>query len=313
MWSKIFQWASQNKNVPAISTQNIVQTAIQEINNAISKNKISLEETKKTQKELNNSLQIYLKQINTLEIDAKNAVKRNDDQSAKDFLNKKNWAGEQAKQYQALHKQVSETVQELERQIAVLELRNTEIHTKEAMLNAKLQKVNTDREMQSYLAELDQTLGFDAFSNKIETINLENQIAQDIISLDSFDDINAENDLKNLQNNIVKEGLKEEQQKINQLMGRYFKPESAKKTTEDSQKITALKNDLLHKFFAQKELPITESNDKNIVNKLLPNINPKETIINNFFENTAIQATKLTQEDIDIANKKKIVDDFFKN
>lgn len=257
MWSKLFSWSSQKKNEPqpqqpALSPAEMVRLALEEIDKNITQNHQSLRETQNTQAQIQGKLRTQIAELNNLSTQAENALRKNDQTTTKNLLEKKVWIQEQAQQYQYLLEQLAQTIQQLEKQIAGLEMRKIEINAKETLLTAQLQKANSQKEMQTYLYELDKTLGFDSFERQIEAINIENQLANDILAFDdALKNSLPTQTIESMQQQAIQAQEDAQNQKMNTLFGRYFE---AKKDQLSKQEKTPNpdQKEILQSFFDQK-------------------------------------------------------------
>lgn len=297
MWSKLFSWSNQKKNETQPQAQptpaEMVRLAIAEIDKNIAQNQKSLQETKVTQTQIQTRLKEQIIELNSLTTQAENALRKKDELNAQNLMNKKVWLQEQAQQYQNLLAQLAHTIQQLEKQVAGLEMRKIEINTKETLLTAQLQKATSQKEMQSYLGELDKTLGFDNFERQIEAINIENQLANDILAFDVALE-NTQPNVQELQKQVAQEQQEAQSQKMNSIFGRYFDTsktaQKEKKTAED---FKAMRQDLLGSFFKDKtDLPAQADTQTS----------PKSQVISDFFAEKPAEPK---------SDKQKQIDDFF--
>lgn len=282
----------------------MVRLALAEIDKNIAQNQQSLRETKTTQAQIQDKLKGQVLELNTLTDQAEKALKKNDELTAQNLLGKKVWIQEQVQQYQHLLAQLAHTIQQLEKQIAGLEMRKVEISTKETLLTAQLQKVTSQKEMQSYLGELDKTLGFDSYEKQIESISIENQLANDILAFDeALKNSQPLPTVQDLQQQVAQEQQEAQAQKMNTIFGRYF---DAQKNAQQEKKVTqdynAMRKDLLASFFSQKQ---TSQETVQQASQDLPTANnTKDKFINDFF-------TEKTPEPAPKSDKQKAIDDFF--
>ena len=298
MWSKLFHWkAGKNDNQqPQPTPAELVRLALAEMDTHINTNKLALNETRDTQIHIQEKLKAQITALNTTAGKAEAALKKNDELTARNLLAQKNWQHEQAQQYQNLLEQLAHTIQQLEKQVAILEMRKIEIQTKETILTAQLQKATSQKEMQSYLGELDKTLGFDSYAQQIETISLENQLANDLLAFDeALENAQPAQTISQLQNQLAQEQRAEQEKKMNTIFTRYF--DATKTQTQDikkTQDFEAMRQNLLHSFFLSKQTqtPTTQ---------ITP---PKNNAITDFFA----QDTPKEQP-----NKQKQINDFFGN
>jgi phage shock protein A len=325
MWSKLFNWKKAEKKQTETETESVdvVRLALTEIDKNIAQNRKALHETQNTQIQIQEKLREQILELNSLNDKAEQALRKNDETQAKNLLGKAQWLKEQAQQYQHLLAQLAQTIQQLEKQIAGLEMRKVEIATKETLLTARLQKVTSEKEMQSYLGELDKTLGFDSFERQIEAISIENRLANDILAFDealenstnlpkdnssisSKDNLPAQN-IQSLQQKFAQEAQEKQAQKMNTIFGRYF---DAQKTAQQDKKKTqdfqAMRQELFSSFFAPKETEEQQEQPK----QPTPNIqaSSKDKLITDFFvdKNTEPESQPKT-------DKQKQIDDFFGN
>lgn len=302
MWSKLFSWSNQKKNnaqaepIPPTPAE-MVQLAIAEIDKNILQNQCSLQETKATQAQIQEKMRAQILELNGLTDQAEKALKKNDELTAKNLMGKKVWLQEQAQQYQHLITQLAQTIQQLEKQIAGLEMRKIEINTKETLLTAQLQKATSQKEMQSYLGELDKTLGFDSFERQIAAIDIENQLASDILAFDeALKNTSPTQNFENIQKQVAQEQQEAQTQKMNNIFGRYFDSQkSSSKEQKNTQDFQTMRKELLNNFFVNKqpEKPTqTQSNEKS-------------QLITDFF------AQEKAPEQETVSDKQKQINDFF--
>jgi phage shock protein A len=311
MWSKLFNWKkteAQAQAQPQNSPADMVRLALAEIDKNIAQNQQSLRETKMTQAQIQDKLKEQVLELNALTDKAEKALKKNEVLTAQNLLGKKGWIQEQVQQYQHLLAQLAHTIQQLEKQIAGLEMRKIEISTKETLLTAQLQKVTSQKEMQSYLGELDKTLGFDSYEKQIEAINIENQLANDILAFDeALQNSQPLPNVQDLQQQVAKEQQEVQAQKMNSIFGRYF---DAQKNAQQEKKITqdynAMRKDLLTSFFSQKQASQETAQQASQDSPTADKNNHKDKLINDFFTEKKPEPEPEPKSD-----KQKAIDDFF--
>lgn len=299
MWSKLFNWSSKQANTTAQPNPNeLVRLALAEIDKNIASNQQAWRDTQATQVQIQGKLKAQLLEINAITEKAEKALKRNEDATARNLWTQKIWLQEQAQQYQHLLTQLAQTIQQLEKQIAGLEMRKIEITTKETLLTAQLQKVTSQKDMQNYLGELDKTLGFDSYEKQIQTISIENQLANDILAFDeALENTQPDQTITQMQQQIATEQREVQEKKMNTIFTRYFDAKKvAQQETQKAQDFNKMRSDLLASFFTQKNLPApTEQTEK----QAEPN-----KVITDFFANTEAKNDQTP-------NKQKQIDDFF--
>lgn len=302
MWNKLKNkltdfFSTKNESV----SKNLIDLAIVEIQNAAKKNQESLNKTLENQKNIFTILEQHQQEAAYLYKAATLAVKKGQEIEAKNILEKKAFIDKQVQQYDAIHQNLTNTVQQLQNQLAQLKFREEEIKTKELILKTKLQNANSQKELNEVLSELEKSEHFQLYETELEKIAIENELTNDLLSLDKeFDSLTSNDNVAQMRAKIAQEEQqKKEQQlqnqfkKINQIFAQ--QEEQQKKEIEDKKQI--LLQELLKSKATQTE-QLQEAQKR--IDDFFSNRNPsdKNKIVDDFFK----------QDD-----KQKKIDDFFKN
>ncbi|HAS38924.1 MAG TPA: hypothetical protein DCS93_00525 [Microscillaceae bacterium] len=314
MWSKLNKTLSKfiknsddndqedNDDVPEQAPTELIEITIQELEEAIVKTQSSLEQTSDNQQNIKAQLLGYQRNAADLYRQAMEASKKGQDIQAQELVRKKNLAEKQAAQYQVLYTNVSGTVHQFESQIEKMRLKIQELRSKEVILKAKLENAKTQKELGTYLTELNQSADLEAFEDELNEIELEAKLVNDLQSLDEeeFDQMETQAGMASLQDDIAAEErrLQEERdtqrfKKINQIFDRNTSHEKQLSKTRQKN-YQAKKQKLMEALMQQNVTP--ESSDK------------KSDQFQTFFENTHVENTPApTQE---TSKSQQILDDF---
>ncbi len=304
MWSKfgsLFKSGSIKNKVVA-NPQQMIQLAVKEIETAIQKNESSLLKTLENQKEIAGKLEEYKQESKILHMEIAKAIKVHQEEFAQNLNNQKTVNDTQIEQYGLLYKNISQTVYQLRKQIEQLKLQKEEILLKEVILTAKLESATTQKELQNYLSELDSEQQIQLFEEEVTHIELENNLMNDLLSLeDEFDKINQENKL-DIARKEVKEMEKgvsaEKAKKIEQIFAQNKIQEQAL-LKEKQDKIINQKAALLQELMNQ---------SKSVADK-------EKTLDSFFYQKTESPLEKKISLDEffeEKGNNQKKIDDFFK-
>lgn len=294
-WNKLFQQFIQKQNKKSETTaEDVVRLAVQEIEKAIEKNKHILQQTLINQSEISQKIINFQHQIKTCEREASLALQRKQEAQARELISQKITVEKQMQPFVGLLQNINHTVQQLESQIAKLEIQAEETKSKEIILKAKLESAKTQQELTKQLNDLDMQ-HLDLFEQEVTQIELENKLMDNLLSLENeFESLETQNHLSKFENEF--EEAKQRQQKeaeenqfkiVNQL----FTQDAAKEKILLEEKKKALeerKNQLLDELI---------NSSKNIQK---PSINHQADIIEDFF-NTPPN------------DQQKKIDDFFNN
>lgn len=223
MWSKLNKTLSKfiknpennNDDVPEQAPTQLIEITIQELEEAIIKTQHSLEQTSENQKNIRAKLQEYQTKSSQLYQKAVTATKKEQEALAQELIRKKNLADKQVAQYNVLYTNVSNTVHQFESQIEKMRLKIEELRSKEVMLKAKLENAKTQKELGTYLTELNQNADLEAFEHEINEIELEAKLVNDLQSLDDeeFEQLEDQSSMAALKNDIAAEERKIQEQK----------------------------------------------------------------------------------------------------
>jgi len=314
MWSKLNKTLSKfiknaddkdqddNDDVPEQAPTELIEITIQELEEAILKTQASLEQTSDNQQNIKAQLLGYQRNAADFYRQAMEASKKGQDIQAQELVRKKNLAEKQAAQYQVLYANVSGTVHQFESQIEKMRLKIQELRSKEVILKAKLENAKTQKELGTYLTELNQSADLEAFEDELNEIELEAKLVNDLQSLDEeeFDQIEAQAGMASLQEDIAAEERRLQEQrdaqrfkKINQIFDQNTNHE--KKLSQTRQKnYQAKKQKLMEALMQQNATP--ESSNK------------KSDQFQTFFDNTEVENTPNSTQGT--SKSQQILDDF---
>lgn len=338
MWSKFNKTLSKfikntDEQSQETSPTQLIEITIQELEEAIIKTQTSLTQTSDNQQNIRQKLQEYQTKSSQLYNEAVTATKNQQEALAQELIRKKNLADKQVGQYEVLYTNVSNTVYQFESQIAKMRMKIEELRSKEVVLKAKLENAQTQKELGTYLTELNQNTDLEAFEDEINEIELEAKLVNDLQSLDDeeFEQLNNQTSLSNLKNDIAAEEEKIQKQreenrfkKINKI----FEQNSTKEQqlSQNQQKSYKAKKQALLQALMQQQAPPVENKkvdlnsffDSQDVNNTSPsgshnNVSKSRQILEDFAQHSNNIPTGSSSDAPNIANKKELFDSFFSN
>ncbi|OJJ20517.1 hypothetical protein BKI52_18860 [marine bacterium AO1-C] len=314
MWSKLNKTLSKfiknsdetdqedNDDVPEQAPTELIEITIQELEEAITKTQTSLQQTSDNQQNIKAQLLGYQRNAAEFYRKAMEASKKGQDIQAQELVRKKNLAEKQAAQYQVLYTNVSGTVHQFESQIEKMRLKIQELRSKEVILKAKLENAKTQKELGSYLTELNQSADLEAFEDELNEIELEAKLVNDLQSLDEeeFDQMETQAGMASLQEDIAAEERRLQEQRdaqrfkrINQIFDQNTSHE--KKLSQTQQKNYQVKKQKLMEALMQQNAQSQSSNKKS-------------DQFQTFFENTNVETTPNSSQGT--SKSQQILDDF---
>ena len=313
MWSKLNKTLSKfinntdkNQNTPNTSPTQLIEITIQELEEAITKTQESLHQTSENKQNIREKLQEYQTKSSHYYQEAVSATKSKQDTLAQEFIRKKNLADQQVSQYEVLYTNVSNTVYQFESQIEKMRMKIEELHSKEVVLKAKLENAKTQKELGSYLTELNQNADLEAFEHEINEIELEAKLVNDLQNLDEeeFEQLNNQSSMASLKDDIAAEERKIQEQRdskrfkrINNIFDQNTSRE--KELGQDQQKNYNVKKQQLLQALMQQKAPAKEQNST--------------SDLKNFFENTNVDNIPSTDSSENASKSQQILDDFAKH
>lgn len=314
MWSKLNKTLSkfiknsddnnqeENDEVPEQAPTQLIEITIQELEEAIIKTQSSLQQTTENQQNIQVQLLAYQRNAAELYRKAMEASKKGQSVQAQELVRKKNLAEKQAAQYQVLYTNVSGTVHQFESQIEKMRLKIQELRSKEVILKAKLENAKTQKELGTYLTELNQSADLEAFEDELNEIELEAKLVNDLQSLDEeeFDQIETQAGMASLQEDIAAEERQAQEQrdakrfkKINQIFDQNASHE--KQLSQTRQKnYQAKKQKLMEALMQQNATPSSDNTNKDQLQQ--------------FFENPNVESNPTTSQGP--SKSQQILDDF---
>lgn len=339
MWSKLNKTLSKfiknpednNDDVPEQAPTQLIEITIQELEEAILKTQHSLEQTSENQQNIRAKLQEYQTKSSEFYQEAVAATKKEQESLAQELIRKKNLADKQVAQYNVLYTNVSNTVYQFESQIEKMRLKIEELRSKEVMLKAKLENAKTQKELGTYLTELNQNADLEAFEHEINEIELEAKLVNDLQSLDDeeFEQLEDQSSMAALKDDIAAEERKVQEQKdanrfkrINKIFEQNTAQEK-KLGTAQQKNYQAKKQKLLDALMQQTAPPPTDKLTTDSFKDFFTRSNADEQspedskgeksksqqMLDNFAQNTSPTPTQSPVNN----PKKALFDDFFNN
>ncbi len=335
MWSKFNKTLSKfikntDEQSQETSPTQLIEITIQELEDAITKTQTSLKQTSDNQQNIRQKLQEYQTKSSQLYNEAVTATKNQQEALAQELIRKKNLADKQVGQYEVLYTNVSNTVYQFESQIAKMRMKIEELRSKEVVLKAKLENAQTQKELGTYLTELNQNTDLEAFEDEINEIELEAKLVNDLQSLDDeeFEQLNNQTSLSNLKNDIAAEEEKIQKQreenrfkKINKIFEQHSSKEQ--QLGQNQQKSYKAKKQALLQALMQQTPPVENKKvdlnsffDSQDVNNTSPsgshnNASKSQQILEDFAQHSSNIPTDSPSDAPNIANKKELFDSFF--
>mgnify|MGYP001071755120 FL=1 len=298
MWSKLNKTLSKfiknsdeknqedNDDVPEQAPTELIEITIQELEEAIAKTQTSLEQTSDNQQNIKVQLLGYQRNAADFYRQAMEASKKGQDMQAQELVRKKNLAEKQAAQYQVLYTNVSGTVYQFESQIEKMRLKIQELRSKEVILKAKLENAKTQKELGTYLTELNQSADLEAFEDELNEIELEAKLVNDLQSLDEeeFDQIETQAGMASLQEDIAAEERRLQEQKdarrfkkINQIFSQNASHEKNLSQTQQKN-YQAKKQKLMEALMQQNAQPQSTNKQSDPLQTFFENPNVKTNL-----------------------------------
>lgn len=351
----LLMWAKLGKHIaglfnekkepltPEEQAKQLVAIATAELNDAIKKHELTLQQTRNNQQDILKQLQVHKNQAERLYADAAQAVKKRQDLQAQQLLDQKTYEDKQVEQYQVLFNNITPVVKQLENQLAKMKWQLQEVKSRELIMAAKMQNAKTQTELNDYLSELDATFGGDLATELLKTeleADIINGISEsDKILADTQGQFLLQQQLQQLDNELKEAEEKDRKtreanqlKRIEQAFGQLTDKE--KKQIADQQKAEEEKRKSLQQqvFQNPKEKELLAEQEKAKKQQLLEqwlsenkNVAPetkvedkKKNLLDDFFNNSPSPETKtpIVEEKKPIENpndKQKLLDDFFKS
>ncbi len=297
MWSNFFKKKKENMedNAGEISAENTIQAVIEDIAKAILSCEKSLTDAQKNKDDIATIYFSHQEKSKNWYEKAMEAMKKGNENQAKNYLNEKNMADLGVKNYASIYENASENVKKLEIQLLKMNTQLVEIRTKKTILTAQLSQAKTQKEITQKLQSLQ--ISTDEVENQISYAQAENFVEQDQLAsqFNHLDDFERQIEKQNPDLNVLSKAIEEENQRKKEQdlknqakkFGNFFEDKNNKKTNPTEKK------DAVKDFFVAQNIPEKD----------------KKNDIDTFFtqKNNEIIPEKDTSKD----NKKSDIDDFF--
>ncbi len=255
MWKKMFG----GKQEPEDNTQEKipsqeVDSAMLQVQELLSKSEDALQNARDHKAQISQQIQEYLGKAERLERQAREALKRNNEGEARNYLEEKKLYVQQIEQQQLVHAELEKTVHQLHMKTESMKLKLEHMHTKKNVLSTQLEASSMHDELRTHEENSEQT--FESFEEDVILQQsrteagggLDMEFAKLEVQQKSSKDVNTLKDTIEQEEQEKQEALRASQkQRIAQIFGTM---ETTKQVHEQAPpKATPTQTDQIQEFF----------------------------------------------------------------
>lgn len=285
MWKRISNLLKASYEKPKDSKETIT-LALQEIEQAIIKQKATLQELSQNKEYISSKQEKLKKESDYLNDELAFAVRSHRDDLADELIKRKMNIDKQVNEYKALIKNISNAIHQVETQLRKLELKKEEAKSKELVLSAKMQTAKTEIELKQHLEELYEGGELEKLEQEAEQLQIEAELSRNVVELDKqLEAIQEQHILQEFKNELHAQDQLTRQQREEQRQKRIeqmLAATAAQEAKMEQQKIKELQNKRLALLNYFKETDNTPNTDTQTKKKLLETFfNENPTVISN--------------------------------